>query len=876
MNVLLDFEECIKDSPFFRDTVHQSEVEITQLESHLEKITKTCSTMVDSGKTYNNVSRVFVSSLKDVAAQSQHDPFVQGALSRFANVMVELADYHTILFDQAQRSIKTQLTTFLKGEVKNVRELKKAFDKVSEDYSNSLSKHAAVNRLKPHEIDHASTHLAATRSCFRSVASDYVFQINMLQKNSKFQAVDKMLSYMHALNTFFHQGYDLMKELEPFMKSISEQLEELNRQTYADQKSMLVEQERHQSMTGDSGIYMRCVDDTLVIEGHLFKRASNALKTWNRRWFTIRDNKLFYQKKKDDLTVVVDDIRLCTVRSFDEIERRFCFEIILPGKSFLLQAESEGAKTAWINAIQTSIGAAFKDTVQDACPVPPSSLPINKALVNVNTPLSRTPSNSSTNSLSEIGSKKTEARSDIPNPTSFLEDGDGSVIAKLYQVTGNKVCADCGKADPRWASISLGITLCIDCSGVHRSLGVHISKVRSLTLDDWEPEVLKIMLSLGNERVNEIYTANLSSADAIKPNCSNKDRNVFIRAKYAECKFAMTLPSALDLQHGPSGQKLTRWTVSRRRRIKKSPNVKSSESTQSPMGQRRDFTAITSDSPGRRSGQLEGKETDDVIVFGQSTRTESSKDFEDSDIYDISKLHPDLLLFKATEASNLPVMLLAKCNGANLNWQNDEDEGKTPLMQAACVGSIQTSEYLLVNGAKINEKDWNHRTALHYAALHNHTGIACQLLKRNMDLDVQDSSDKTALDIAVDGTKADIVTLIRLKKMNDQMKEDDSSTYQTDALYHDVFRDFTQRASSALHSPEVQDAAKTFNILGANLISQNKAVNKTSADEIAQDAKQDNNQTVAGPAACKPNMDGIILIDSNPNGTDFDPVESSV
>ena len=74
----------------------------------------------------------------------------------------------------------------------------------------------------------------------------------------------------------------------------------------------------------------------------------------------------------------------------------------------------------------------------------------------------------------------------------------------------------------------------------------------------------------------------------------------------------------------------------------------------------------------------------------------------------------------------------------------------------------------------------------------------------------------------------------------------------------------------------MQDAAKTFNILGANLISQNKAVNKTSADEIAQDAKQDNNQTVAGPVACKPNMDGIILIDSNPNGTDFDPVESSV
>jgi hypothetical protein len=47
----------------------------------------------------------------------------------------------------------------------------------------------------------------------------------------------------------------------------------------------------------------------------------------------------------------------------------------------------------------------------------------------------------------------------------------------------NCICADCGAEDPDWASINLGILICIQCSGIHRSLGVHISKVRSLTLD---------------------------------------------------------------------------------------------------------------------------------------------------------------------------------------------------------------------------------------------------------------------------------------------------------------------------------------------------------------------------------------------------------
>ena len=53
----------------------------------------------------------------------------------------------------------------------------------------------------------------------------------------------------------------------------------------------------------------------------------------------------------------------------------------------------------------------------------------------------------------------------------------------VSQIAGNALCADCGAPRPTWCSINLGITLCIECSGIHRSMGVHVSKVRSLTLD---------------------------------------------------------------------------------------------------------------------------------------------------------------------------------------------------------------------------------------------------------------------------------------------------------------------------------------------------------------------------------------------------------
>ena len=51
--------------------------------------------------------------------------------------------------------------------------------------------------------------------------------------------------------------------------------------------------------------------------------------------------------------------------------------------------------------------------------------------------------------------------------------------------------------DPDWASINLGVLICIECSGVHRKLGSHISRVRSLDLDEWPPGHLAVMSALG-------------------------------------------------------------------------------------------------------------------------------------------------------------------------------------------------------------------------------------------------------------------------------------------------------------------------------------------------------------------------------------------
>lgn len=68
-----------------------------------------------------------------------------------------------------------------------------------------------------------------------------------------------------------------------------------------------------------------------------------------------------------------------------------------------------------------------------------------------------------------------------------------AILSSLLREEDNKYCADCDAKGPRWASWNLGIFLCIRCAGIHRNLGVHISRVKSVNLDQWTPEQIAVV-----------------------------------------------------------------------------------------------------------------------------------------------------------------------------------------------------------------------------------------------------------------------------------------------------------------------------------------------------------------------------------------------
>ncbi|XP_071275168.1 arf-GAP with coiled-coil, ANK repeat and PH domain-containing protein 1 isoform X3 [Agelaius tricolor] len=454
MTVELDFEECLRDSPWFRAALDEAESDAAELETHLEKVLKLCSAVLEAGRVLEGSSRAFAAGLRGLAGTPRGDPLVREALQKFCDSLEQMMDSHEELRSCTQSALRRHLEPLLRDSLRSLRSAGRDRARAAELLQGALQHHAEAPRRRPLEAKEAAAALGEARGVARARGLEHVLKLKLLQDQQKTEILQFVLSLLEAQAAFFSRGHQGATATRDYRGHLGAQLEQgqlegaRRRRDLEQRQQLLLQQDLSQEevgvATGEAG------PEAPPIQGYLYKRASNAFRTWSRRWFFIQSNQLLYLKRaRDPPTVVIEDLRLCTVKPCPDLERRFCFEVVSPSKSCVLQADSGPGQQRWVSAVQSGIACAYSQGAPGQT-VPPRA-----------------------GSLS----------GPPPEPP--------PVLGAILGLEGNGSCCDCREPRPEWASVNLGITLCIQCSAIHRSLGVHFSKVRSLTLDSWEPELVK-------------------------------------------------------------------------------------------------------------------------------------------------------------------------------------------------------------------------------------------------------------------------------------------------------------------------------------------------------------------------------------------------
>ncbi|XP_061785978.1 arf-GAP with SH3 domain, ANK repeat and PH domain-containing protein 2b isoform X1 [Nerophis lumbriciformis] len=505
-----------------RNTVSALEEVLDVERSVLSKLKKAMKSVYTSGLTHVEHEEQYVHAMEKLGDNCvcNEDTEVGSAFIKFAIFTKELAALFKNLMQNMNNIISFPLDSLLKGDLRGVKgDLKKPFDKAWKDYETKLSK------LEKEKREHAKQHgmirtefsggeiaeeMEKERRMFQLNMCEYLLRVNDIKMKKSVDFLQNLIKYFHAQCNFFQDGLKAVESLKPSVEKMASELTAIKQTQDGERKQLsqlrdvlkaaLQSETREETPAKQKAGYSlhqlqgnkahgteRC--------GVLYKKSDGLTKMWQKRKCSVKNGFLTICHSTTNRPPAKLNLLTCQVKKNPDDKKNF--DLISHDRTYHFQAEDEADCQIWVSVLQNSKEEA-----------------LNKAF-----------------------------KGDQDEEDNIVQELTKAIVQEVKKISGNNVCCDCSAPDPTWLSTNLGVLICIECSGIHREMGVHYSRIQSLDLDVLGTSELLLAKNVGNTSFNDIMEVALSAKGVSKPDpCSDmQTRKDYITAKYIDKRFVRPL-----------------------------------------------------------------------------------------------------------------------------------------------------------------------------------------------------------------------------------------------------------------------------------------------------------------------------------------------